>query len=53
MGSSNKAHEVFGSFKKHEVSRQEGSMKKHEVFGSNKKHEVSGGETQKWVHQST
>ena len=38
-------HEFFGSIKKHEVSRGEGSIKRHEVFGSIKRHEVSGGET--------
>ena len=38
-------HEFFGSIKKHEVSRGEGSIKRHEVLGSIKRHEVSGGET--------
>ena len=44
---------VFGSIKKHEVSRGEGSIKRHEVFGSIKRHEISLRETQKLVHQST
>ena len=42
-------HDFFGSIKKHEVSRGEGSIKRHEVFGSIKRHEISLRETQKWA----